>query len=231
MPCYFPHISLNKCFLWRTLRLFFGDTPSASAHEKLIKRLQGTAENGGKSLSASLIASEASFRATLFLSRARRMKTGLESPQRGFPSATSSRINSVSSSKIKLSAFGRVRKTGCERNVVSALLQQRQALRVVHEKVDVTPKPLVHASFSIIDENQMTALETIGLLQTGSDSQLTISPSKVSGLGTSRSSVLLKTLSVRSDELQMESLLSTQICELLPEEDEDAAPSPFFLPR
>lgn len=158
------------------------------------------------------------------------MKTGaggdLESPQR-----ISSRIPSVTSSNIKLSALGRVRRTGCERNVASALLQQRQGLRVIHEKVDVTPKPLVHAAFSTIDENQMTALETIGLLQTGSESQLMASPSRVSGLRTS-SSVLLKSFSIRSDDLQMESLLSTQICGFLPtEEDEDAAPSPFFLPR
>lgn len=151
------------------------------------------------------------------------MKTGdFESPQR-----TSSRIPSVTSSKIKLSAFGRVRKTGCERNVASALLQQRQALRVVHENVDVTPKPLVHAAFSIIDENQTTALESIGLFQTGSGSQLMTSPSRISGLS---SSVLLR--SSPSDESQMESLLSTQICRFLPmEEDEDVAPAPFFLPR
>lgn len=153
------------------------------------------------------------------------MKTGdIESSQR-----TSSRIPSVTSSKIKLSAFGRVRKAGCERNVASVLLQQRQTLRVVHENVDVTPKPLVHAAFSIIDENQATALETIGLFQTGSSSQLIASPSRVSGLRTS-SSILLKSL---SDDLQMESLLSTQVCEILPteEEDEDVAPAPFFLPR
>ncbi|KYQ50889.1 WD repeat-containing protein 78 [Trachymyrmex zeteki] len=149
------------------------------------------------------------------------MKTGdFESPQR-----TSSRIPSVASSKIKLGAFGRVRKTGCDRNVASTLLQQRQAFRVIHENVDVTPKPLVHPTFSTIDENQTTALETIGLFQTGSGSQLQITSSRASGIRTS-SSILLK-----SDDLQMESLLSTQVCEFLPtEEDEDAAPSPFFLP-
>jgi len=78
----------------------------------------------------------------------------------------------------------------------------------------------------------MTALETIGLLQTGSGSQLMTSPSRVSALGTS-SSILLKSFSMLpSDDLQMESLLSTQVCEFLPmEEDEDAAPAPFFLPR
>ncbi|XP_011694764.1 PREDICTED: WD repeat-containing protein 78-like isoform X1 [Wasmannia auropunctata] len=154
------------------------------------------------------------------------MKTGdFESPQR-----TSSRIPSVTSSRIKLGAFGRVRKTGCERNVASALLQQRQAFRVIHENVDVTPKPLVHAAFSTIDENQTTALETIGLFQTGSASQLMTSPSRVSGLRTS-SSILLKSFSITSDDLQMESLLSTQICEFVPtEEVEEAAPSPFFLP-
>ncbi|KYM97953.1 PREDICTED: WD repeat-containing protein 78 [Cyphomyrmex costatus] len=156
------------------------------------------------------------------------MKTGdFESPQR-----TTSRIPSVASSKIKLAgAFGRVRKTGCDRNVASALLQQRQALRVIHENVDVTPKPLVHAAFSTIDENQTTALETIGLFQTGSGSQLQItSSSRASGLRTS-SSLLLKSFLMTSDDLQMESLLSTQVG-FLPteEEEEDVAPLPFFLP-
>jgi len=153
------------------------------------------------------------------------MKTGdFESSQR-----TSSRmLPSVTSSKIKLGAFGRVRKTGCDRNVASILLQQRQAFRIIHENMDVTPKPLVHAAFSTIDENQMTALETIGLFQTGSGSQLQIVSSRASGLVTN-SSLLLKSL---SDDLQMESLLSTQVCEFLPtEKDEDVAPLPFFLPR
>ncbi|XP_012061354.1 PREDICTED: WD repeat-containing protein 78-like [Atta cephalotes] len=152
------------------------------------------------------------------------MKTGdFESSQR-----TSSRmLPSVTSSKIKLGAFGRVRKTGCDRNVASILLQQRQAFRIIHENMDVTPKPLVHAAFSTIDENQTTALETIGLFQTGSGSQLQIASSKASGLVTN-SSLLLKSL---SDDLQMESLLSTQVCEFLPtEKDEDVAPLPFFLP-
>lgn len=150
----------------------------------------------------------------------------LESPYR-----TSSRIPSVSSSKIKLSAFGRARKIGCERNVASMLLQQRQALRVVHENVDVTPKPLIHTAFSIIDENQITALENMGLFQTGSASQLIASPSRISGLRAS-SSILFRSFSIPVDDLQMESLLSTQICESLPiEEDKHVAPSQFFLPR
>ncbi|XP_025075530.1 WD repeat-containing protein 78 [Pogonomyrmex barbatus] len=141
-----------------------------------------------------------------------------ESPQRISPSVTSS--------KIKVNVLGRARKMGCERNVASALLQQRQALRVIHENVDVTPKPLVHPAFGIIDENQMTAFETIGLFQTGNGSPLT-SPS-LSGLKISSS--ILRTPSMPSD-LQMESLMSTQICGLMPmEEDEDAAPLPFFLP-
>ncbi|KAL0133151.1 hypothetical protein PUN28_000720 [Cardiocondyla obscurior] len=146
---------------------------------------------------------------------------GLESSQR----TGSSRIPSVTSSKMKLSAFGRVRKIGCERNTVSTLLQQRQALRVVHENVDLTPKPLVHTVFSTIDENQTTALETVGLFQEGSCIQL-MSPSTISELRSS-SSFLLRS----ADDLQMESLLSTQVCGVSStEENEDAAPSPFFLP-
>ncbi|XP_029155755.1 WD repeat-containing protein 78-like [Nylanderia fulva] len=142
---------------------------------------------------------------------------------------TSSRIPSVTSSKIKLGAFGRARKIGCERNVASVLLQQRQALRVVHENIDVTPKPLIHTAFSVIDENQTTALENTGLFQMGSGSQLMASPSRISSLRAS-SSILFRSSSMPSDDLQMESLLSTQISESLPvQEDEDVAPSPFFL--
>lgn len=148
----------------------------------------------------------------------------LESPYR-----TSSRIPSVSSSKIKLSAFGRARKIGCERNVASVLLQQRQMLRVFRENVDVTPKPLIHTAFGVIDENQITALENTGLFQTGSGSQLMASPSRISSLRAS-SSILFRSSSMPSDDLQIESLLSTQICESLPVE-EDEAPLPFFLPR
>ncbi|KAL6420767.1 hypothetical protein ACFW04_014011 [Cataglyphis niger] len=153
------------------------------------------------------------------------MKSDFESPYR-----TSSRILSVNSSKIKLSAFGRARKIGCERNVASVLLQQRQALRVVDENIDVTPKPLIHPTFSVIDDNQTTALESTGLFQTGSGSQLISSSSRISGLRAS-SSILFRSSSMPSDDLQMESLLSTQMCEFLPvEEDEDVAPLPFFLP-
>lgn len=144
-----------------------------------------------------------------------------------------SRIPSITSSKdlvhfVKLNALGRVRKIGCERNVASVLLQQRQALRVICDKVDMTPKPLVHAAFSTIDENQMTALESIGLFQTASESLLTASPTRSSELKAT-SSGLLKSLSMLSVESpQMESLLSTQI---LMEMDEDIAPSAFFLSR
>ncbi|EZA46852.1 hypothetical protein DMN91_010154 [Ooceraea biroi] len=148
----------------------------------------------------------------------------------GSPLRASSRIPSVTSSRLKLSAIGRVRKIGCERNVASALLQQRHALRIIHDDVDVTPKPLTHPDFSVIDENQMTALETIGPFQTGSGSQLIASASRISGLRSS-SSILLRASPVPSDDLLMESLLSTQVCEPLQvEEEEDVAPSSFFLP-
>lgn len=152
------------------------------------------------------------------------MKSGdFESPQR-----TSSRILSASSSKRKLSGIGRPRKAGCERNLASVLLQQRQAVRIIRDNVDVTPKPLVHPAFNIIEENQMTALETLGIFPTGSSVQLMISPSDLSGLKAS-SSFLLKS-SMPSDDMQLESLLTTQACESV-QEEEDAAPAPFFLPR
>lgn len=147
-----------------------------------------------------------------------------ESPQK------ISKISSTNSSRIKLNTIERVRKIGCERNVASVLLLQRQMLRIFYEDIDVTPKPLVHPAFCVIDENQMTALETIGLFQTGSGSQLMVSSSRISGLVTSSS--LLKSSLIASNDLQMESMLSTQICLSLPvEKIEDTAPLPFFLPR
>lgn len=148
------------------------------------------------------------------------MKIGdIESPQR-----MSSRILSASSSKMK---FGRPRKVGCEHNLASVLLQQRQALRIIQDNIDVTPKPLIHPAFNVIEENQITALETPGIFQTGSSAQL-MSLSDLSGLKAS-SSVLLKS-SMLSDDMQLESLFTTEVCEFL-QEEEDAAPAPFFLPR
>lgn len=152
------------------------------------------------------------------------MKTGdFESPQ-----GMSSKILSASSSKMKVSGIGRPRKAGCERNVASVLLQQRQALRIVQDDVDVTPKPLIHPAFDVIEENQITALETLGILQTGSSAQLIMSLSDLSALKAS-SSIFLKS-SMLSDDMQLESLLTTEVCESL-QEEEDAAPAPFFLPR
>ncbi|XP_011140510.1 WD repeat-containing protein 78 [Harpegnathos saltator] len=152
------------------------------------------------------------------------MKTSsFESPQR-----MSSKVLSASSSKMKLGGIGRFRKAGCERNLASVLLQQRQVLRVIQNDVDVTPKPLVHPAFNIIEENQTTALETLGIFQTTSSAQLMMSPSDLSGLKAS-SSIFLKS-SMPSEDMQLESLLTTQVCEFL-QEEEDVAPAPFFLPR
>lgn len=146
-------------------------------------------------------------------------------------SQKTSKIPSTSSSRIKLNVIGRARKIGCERNVASVLFLQRQTLRIFCKDIDVTPKPLVHTAFCIIDENQVTALETIGLFQTESDSQLMASSSRISGLKTS-SSLFLKSSLIATSDLQLESLLSTQICSSLPiEKIEDTAPLPFFLPR
>ncbi|XP_020284729.1 WD repeat-containing protein 78 isoform X2 [Pseudomyrmex gracilis] len=147
-----------------------------------------------------------------------------ESPQRA-----SSAIPSAASSTIKLNTLGRGRKIGYERNVASALLQQRQALRVIRDNVDVTPKPLVHTAFSTIDEGQLTAFETIEL-QTGSVSQLMASSSRISGSLKTSSSAFLKSSSMPTDDFQLESLLSTQLCKLSEEDDEDEEPPAFFLP-
>jgi len=149
----------------------------------------------------------------------------------GSPRKASSRIPSVSSSKIKLSVISRNRRIGCERNIASVLLQQRQALRIIHDDVDVTPKPLIHPDFSIIDENQITALETIGSFQTISSSQIFASASRNSDF---KSNSSISKISPMASEDLMESLLATQVHEVLEPvrvEEEEIAPLPFFLSR
>ncbi|CAD1477903.1 unnamed protein product [Heterotrigona itama] len=152
---------------------------------------------------------------------------GTESPQK----IQSSRFESPVSSRFKLSS-GRTRKF-VGKNVTSAVLQQRQALRVIEDDVDVTPKLLTHPTYSSIDEKQITAFETMGLSQISSVGTLSL----ISGLSFVKrsSSMVVRTSSVPSgsivtDDILFESLLSTQTDEFV-FEDEDTAPPQFYLPR
>ena len=158
-----------------------------------------------------------------------RMKAdGAESPQR----IQSGRFENPSrvSSRFKLSS-GKTRKLA-GKNVASAVLQQRQALRVIEDDVDVTPKLLTHSTYSSIDEKQITAFETMGLSQISSVGTLSL----ISGLSFVKSpSIIVRTSSIPSgstvtDDILFESLLSTQIDEFV-FEDEDTAPPQFYLPR
>lgn len=162
----------------------------------------------------------------------RRMKQdGAESPQYTPSRVNSNKFESPSSSRLKLTQ-GRLRKHP-KKNLSSAILQQRQTLRVIDNDVDVTPKLLVHPIYSSIDEKQITAFEAIGLSQTGSFGQL----SNTSGWNTIKksSSVIVRTSSVagssiEGDEVAFESLLSTQTDEYFLYSKE-RAPSQFYLPR
>ncbi|KAK2576749.1 hypothetical protein KPH14_005397 [Odynerus spinipes] len=139
-----------------------------------------------------------------------------------------SRPQSATSSRFRMQMGSRGRKVG--KNVVSALLQQRMALRVYEDDIDVTPKSLAHPMFSVIDDRQMTAFEQIGLSRAESSAQLALlSSSLYSGLRSS-SSIVSRSSSYLADEMQVESLLSTQMSDLLLHED-DKAPPQFFLPR
>jgi hypothetical protein len=81
----------------------------------------------------------------------------------------------------------------------------------------------------MIDENQITALETIGSFQTVSNSQIIASTSRISDV---RSTSTIFKISPMASENLMESLLATQVHEVLePVEEEDIAPLPFFLSR
>ena len=151
---------------------------------------------------------------------------GTESPQR----TQSCKFESPASSRFKLGS-ARTRKFAAK-NIASAVLQQRQALRVIENDVDVTPKLLTHPTYSSIDEKQITAFETMGLSQINSAGTLSL----VSSLSFVKrsSSVIVRTSSVLpdsvTDDTLFESLLSTQTDEFV-FEDEDTAPPQFYLSR
>ncbi|CAK9812454.1 Dynein axonemal intermediate chain 4 [Anthophora quadrimaculata] len=152
------------------------------------------------------------------------------SPQR-LSTTQLSKLESPSSSRLKLSGIGRTRRT-VGKNTTSALLQQRQTVRVIHDNVDVTPKLLTHPTYSSIDEKQVTAFETIGLSSSGSVGQLSF----ISGMSSVKrsSSMVVRTSSLPTGSLvavdaQFESLLSTQTIETI-EDDVERAPSQFYLP-
>ncbi|CAL7947636.1 unnamed protein product [Xylocopa violacea] len=153
------------------------------------------------------------------------MKTDEIEPLRG----QSSKFESPASSTFKLNFERKTRKIA-GKNLASAILQQRQTLRIISDDVDVTPKLLTHPTYSSIDEKQITAFETIGISQTGSVGQLSVT-SGFSSIKRS-SSVVVRTssLPVTSDDALFESLLSTQEDSIIGLFDDDKAPSQFYLP-
>ncbi|XP_012136931.2 dynein axonemal intermediate chain 4 [Megachile rotundata] len=161
------------------------------------------------------------------------MKTDEADSSQRIPSrGQSTKFESPASSRFKLSGAGRRKIAG--KNLTSALLRNRQAFRIIENDTDVTPKLLTHPTFSSIDERQMTAFEAIGLSQTSSvsGSQLLSSPSIMSDFKSSMS--IARTSSIApsvmlEDDVQFESLLSTQTVES-GDQDEDTAPSQFNLP-
>lgn len=157
-----------------------------------------------------------------------------ESSQKIPSRVPSTRFESPASSKFKLSGVGRTRKIA-GKALTSILLQQRQTFHMMDNDVDVTPKLLTHPTFSSIDERQMTAFEAIGLSQASvSGSQLLPSPSGLSAMKTSSFSVVRTSSvpfsSILEDDVHFESLLSTQTVDSSAQ-DEDKAPSQFYLPR
>ncbi|XP_031844581.2 dynein axonemal intermediate chain 4 [Nomia melanderi] len=147
--------------------------------------------------------------------------------------APSGKFDSPISSRLKVSLLGRNRRIA-GKNVASVLLQQRQNLRIIDEDMDVTPKLLTHPKFNPIDERQVTALETIGLIRVGSTGQLSSSSLISSSLKRS-SSMLVRSSSLPAstaavDTIQFESFWSTQLTDSSTYEIEDKAPSQFYLP-
>ncbi|XP_015121940.1 WD repeat-containing protein 78 [Diachasma alloeum] len=112
-----------------------------------------------------------------------------------------------------------------------SVVQQRKHLKVFENGLDVTPKLLTHRFYPTIEENRLTAYDTIDMLKTGSESMMSLSSavlrSSISGLA-SKSSPMHTTVIPPLDET-MESLIATQ--EIASLADESRAPSPFCLPK
>ncbi|KAI4486645.1 hypothetical protein M0804_006015 [Polistes exclamans] len=140
----------------------------------------------------------------------------------------SSRPQSITSSKFRLQVGSKGRKYG--KNIASALLQQRMAFRVYEDDVDVTPKPLTHPMFNLIDDRQMTAFEQIGLPQVENNAQLAFLSSSLHVGVKSSSSIVSRSSLYITDDMQVESLLSTQFVGIL-DDTRDKAPPQFYLPR
>ncbi|XP_076382530.1 dynein axonemal intermediate chain 4 [Megalopta genalis] len=148
------------------------------------------------------------------------------------PLTSSGKLESPLSSRLKMSMYGRQRKT-TGKNVASPLLMQRQSIRIIDENSDVTPKILSHPKYSAIDERNITALEMIGLIRVGSTGHLS-SSSTIDNLKKS-SSMLVRTSSLPAssmimEAMQFESFWSTQLTDSRSIDTVDKAPSQFYLP-
>lgn len=139
---------------------------------------------------------------------------------------------SITSAKISIASKNR---RNIQKNVTS-VLGQRLNFRVFEDDVDLTPKNLTHNVYHRIEENQLTAFDTMGLGQGSSNTQL-FSRSSESQYGNLRvnSSLMFKSSSIQMQQTQImddfamgESLTSYTLSSNM---DEDRAPSQFHLPR
>ncbi|XP_046418280.1 dynein axonemal intermediate chain 4-like [Neodiprion fabricii] len=119
---------------------------------------------------------------------------------------------------------------------LTSILNRRRNFRVIHDDVDLTPKNLTHAVYHEIEENHLTAFDTIGLGQGSSNTQL-FSQSSGSQYGNLKatSSLMIKSSSIHMQQTQLMddftidgSLMSGTLLSIT---DEDRAPSQFYLPR
>ncbi|KAL2718966.1 WD repeat-containing protein 78-like isoform X1 [Vespula squamosa] len=138
----------------------------------------------------------------------------------------SSRPQSVNSSKIKLQLAPKGRKYA--KVIASPLLQQRMALRIYENGIDVTPKSLIHPTFDQIDDRHMTAFEQIALFQSESNSQSTFLSSSHTGFKSS-SSLVSRSTHI-TDDMQIESFLSTEVTHIgVVDDEEEKAPAQFYI--
>ncbi|XP_012251317.1 dynein axonemal intermediate chain 4 [Athalia rosae] len=118
----------------------------------------------------------------------------------------------------------------------TSILNQRQNYRVIEDDVDLTPKNLIHAAYHPIEENQLTAFDTIVLGQGTSNTQLfSWSSGSQHGNLKTNSSLMFKSSSIQMQQTQLmdeftidESIASYTLSSNL---DEDRAPSQFHLSR
>ncbi|XP_035742871.1 WD repeat-containing protein 78-like [Vespa mandarinia] len=131
---------------------------------------------------------------------------------------------SITSSKLRLQVASKSRKY--VKVIASPLLQERMALRIYEEGIDVTPKFLTHPTFNQIDDRHMTAFEQIAISQSEGNGPSSFLSSSHSGFKSS-SSLISRSTYVTNDT-QIESLLSTEVMGVM-EDVKEKAPVQFYI--